>query len=87
MPPDVARPQNLQRHQVVLDLSRLDENGKPREFVFVEPYLGSVILRPLGYSAPEHQADPSKVKAVEPVEIAAGTAGDPHRRRVDGGLW
>ncbi|MFJ7907482.1 hypothetical protein [Kitasatospora sp. NPDC096204] len=64
-------------------MSRKDEDDRPREFVFVEVYLGRAVLRPLGYSGPEHRVDLEFVEPIVPVEIAAGTAGHPHRHRAD----
>ncbi|MGW3232491.1 hypothetical protein [Kitasatospora sp. NPDC001095] len=82
--PEVARPQaEYQLHQVVLDLTRT-ENNQPREFVFVGLEFGRAVLRPLGYSAPEHRVDLESVRPVIPIEIAAGTAGRSHRHRIDG---
>ncbi|MFJ5066511.1 hypothetical protein ACIQC7_08855 [Kitasatospora sp. NPDC088556] len=70
---------SLVRHEVVRDLGHRDDDGEPREGVFVEILCGAAFLRPLG-GGPEWTTKPDQLRQCDPREIAPGTGCNPHRR-------
>ncbi|MGW4898638.1 hypothetical protein ACWEQL_41360 [Kitasatospora sp. NPDC004240] len=68
-------------HEVVRDLGhRVD--GRPREGVFLEHIAGRAYLRPLG-GGEEWTTRLTDLESCSPREIAPGSAGKPHRRRLN----
>ncbi|MFJ7277258.1 hypothetical protein [Kitasatospora sp. NPDC098663] len=67
------------RNEVVRDLKHRDDDGRPKEGVFMEILCGAAFLRPLGGGC-EWTTRPDQLRRCDPREIAPGTGTSPQRR-------